>query len=175
MAATESQRQRWVDWAFAWGATLVTLSVLFTLLRLGEHPLLLPSLGGSCVILFGMPESVMARPRSLIGGHVIGSAVGIAFGQIFGSADWVMAAAVATALLVMQMTKTIHSPAGADPIIAVASGASWSFLVQPIAIGLAVLLAASLLFNALTHFRTTGKRSFSVQGSDNQMTTRTES
>jgi len=149
----ESEKRQWVDWLFAGGATLASLSVLSGLLRLGEHPLLLPSFGGSCVILFAMPESTMARPRSLIGGHVLSSAIGIAFGQIFGSADWVMVAATAAALVAMQATKTVHSPAGADPIIAVASGASWSFLLQPIAVGLAVLLAASLAFNTLVRSR----------------------
>jgi CBS-domain-containing membrane protein len=171
----EEKGRHWFEWALAWGATAAALGILFGLLRLGEHPLLLPSFGGSCVILFGMPESVMARPRSLIGGHVVGSAIGIAFGQMFGSADWVMVGAVATSLVVMQMTKTVHSPAGADPIIAVAGGASWSFLVQPIALGLAVLLVASLLFNALRRSRINGKGGLSARASANQMTTRTES
>lgn len=33
-----------------------------------EHPWLLPSPGGSCVILFGMPRGIMAQPRSFLGG-----------------------------------------------------------------------------------------------------------
>jgi CBS-domain-containing membrane protein len=122
------------------------LAACLLTLRYTEHPLLLASLGGSCVILFGMPESDMAQPRSLIGGHIISSVVGLAFLHFGGSSDLYAIAAVATALVGMMATRTIHSPAGANPIVIFAEGARWSFLWSPLAIGLVFLLAAALLF-----------------------------
>lgn len=131
----------------AWLGTACALGACLLVLRFTDHPLLLASLGGSCVILFGMPDSEMAQPRSLIGGHVLSSVVGLAFLHFGGPHELYAIAAVATALVGMMATRTIHSPAGANPIVIFAEGARWSFLWSPLAIGLALLLAAALLFN----------------------------
>lgn len=112
-------------------------------------PFVLASLGGSAVILFGMPDSEMSQPRSFLGGHLIATVTGIAFLHLFGAEWWVLAAAVATALTLMQLTRTIHSPAGADPLIVILNHAGWSFLVTPLALGLGILLAAAFAFNRL--------------------------
>lgn len=83
-----------------------------------------------------MPDSRMARPRSLYGGHAVGIAAGFAAIWL-GRSDYAVAAAVALALVVMLVTDTVHSPAGADPIIVSAAGAGPEFLA--IAAGLLVL------------------------------------
>ena len=127
-----------------WIATALALGLIWRLLGLTEHPWLLASFGGSCVILFGMPDSEMARPRSLIGGHVIATLTGLAFLHLGGDAALVAVAAVATALVLMIATRTNHSPAGANPLVIFAEHAPWSFLASPLAIGLAVLLAVAL-------------------------------
>ncbi|MGE0117358.1 MAG: HPP family protein [Dongiaceae bacterium] len=134
-------------YAVVWVGAAGALGVCLLVIRLTDHPLLLASLGGSCVILFGMPESDMAQPRSLIGGHLLSSLVGLAFLHLGGADSFVAVAAVATALVGMMATRTIHSPAGANPIVIFAEGARWSFLWSPLAIGLVVLLAAALLLN----------------------------
>jgi CBS-domain-containing membrane protein len=133
----------------SWLGTACTLGACLLVLRFTDHPLLLASLGGSCVILFGMPDSEMALPRSLIGGHMLSSAIGLAFLHFGGSHEFYAVAAVATALVGMMATRTIHSPAGANPIVIFAESARWSFLLSPLAIGLLLLLAAALLFNRL--------------------------
>jgi CBS-domain-containing membrane protein len=63
-------------------------------------PLLLASLGGSTLFLFGLTTLPPAQPRALFGGHLIAAAVGIAAYQLAGDALWVMALAVVMALLV---------------------------------------------------------------------------
>lgn len=136
----------------AWLAVLLALTGATLLLGLTDHFWLLASLGGSCVILFGMPGSDMAQPRSLIGGHLIASLAGLVFLRLgflqFGSSQeaW-MIAAVATALVLMMATRTIHSPAGANPIVIFQEQAGWSFLVSPLLLGLAVLLVVALAAN----------------------------
>ena len=47
----------------------------------------------------------------------------------------------------MMATRTVHSPAGGNPIVVFYEQAGWSFILSPLTIGLAVLLATALLFN----------------------------
>ena len=136
----------------AWVGTAVALSIAAVLVGYTAHPWLLASLGGSCVILFGMPDSDMAQPRSVFGGHIISSLVGLAFlhhgrGLGIGSTDLWMVGAVATALLAMMATRTIHSPAGANPIVVFAEKADWAFLLSPLALGLAAIFVVALIVN----------------------------
>ncbi|WP_439575149.1 HPP family protein [Phreatobacter sp.] len=127
-----------VNLALAGLATAAVVLVAALAFRSVSLPLMLASIGGSAVIVFGMPDSRMARPRSLFGGHAVGIAAGFV-AVMLGRSDYAVAAAVALALVVMLMTDTVHSPAGADPIIVAANGAGPEFL----------LIAAALL--ALTH------------------------
>jgi len=131
----------------AWVASAATLGIALAVLRLAEAPLMLFSLGGSCVILFGMPSNAMAQPRSLVGGHLIGAATGLAFGQVFGDGLVVMSCAVATALALMMITETVHSPAGANPLIGISAQSGWSFMVNPVAIGVAILLIGAVVYH----------------------------
>jgi len=47
-------------------------------------PLLLASLGGTAVFLFGLTGAPAAQPRALFGGHLGGAFIGIACYQAFG-------------------------------------------------------------------------------------------
>lgn len=139
-------------YALAGLAAAAALGGAVLVLGLTNHGWLLASLGGSCVILFGMPESDMAQPRSLIGGHVLASLAGLLFLRLGflnlgGSAEAWMIAAVATALVLMMATRTIHSPAGANAIVVFQEQADWGFLISPLLLGLGVLLFAALLAN----------------------------
>jgi CBS-domain-containing membrane protein len=58
-----------------------------------------------------------------------------------------MAAATATALVLMMATDSIHSPAGADPMIVMAGNAGPSFLLAPLGVGLAIILLAAILYH----------------------------
>ncbi len=117
------------------------------------HPWLLASFGGTCVILFGMPGSDMAKPRSFIGGHIVATVIGLLFLKGFillgGNYTAWVSAAVATALVAMMLTRTIHSPAGANVIVVFAEHANWGFLVSPLLIGLVVLGTAAWVFPRL--------------------------
>ncbi|WP_036719569.1 HPP family protein [Paenibacillus harenae] len=103
---------------------------------------LMAPFGASCVIAFVLPESPLAKPRSIIGGHIISTAIGLAILHLVGTSIWSMAFSVGLSILLMQYTRTVHPPAGADPLVVLLSGASWSFLVTPVLIG-AVLISVS--------------------------------
>jgi CBS-domain-containing membrane protein len=132
---------------FAWVICALTLTLTLMVLKEGGVPWLLASLGGSCVIVFGMPDSKMAQPRSLLGGHVIGSVVGLVTSYALGDGPLAMAAATATALVLMILTDSIHSPAGADPMIVMAGHASAAFLLAPLGAGLAIIFVAALFYH----------------------------
>jgi len=129
----------------AWIATTLTLGLIWLALGNTEHPWMLASFGGSSVILFGMPESAMAQPRSLVGGHLLSSLIGLLYLHLLGDSPEIAVAAVATALVAMMATRTIHSPAGANPIVIFAEHARWSFLATPLFVGLAILVAVALV------------------------------
>lgn len=48
----------------------------------------------------------------------------------------------------MVLTKTVHPPAGADPIVVLLAAAGWSFLVMPVLIG-----ASTIVLIGLAHHR----------------------
>jgi CBS-domain-containing membrane protein len=130
-------------------ASVITMCVALVMLDLERVPYLLASLGGSCVILFGIPDNVMAQPRSFIGGHFVGTTVGLIFSHSFSVGIFTTACAVGTAIALMMVTDTIHSPAGADPLIVMAAHPGWSFLAAPLALGLAILFVAATLYHRL--------------------------
>ncbi|HNF92172.1 MAG TPA: HPP family protein [Accumulibacter sp.] len=114
-----------------------------------QTPFLLASLGGSTVFLFGLTRAPAAQPRALFGGHIIGAIAGIACYQAFGDAVWVYALAQVLALSVMLISKTVHPPAGANPILMVYVHAGWSVLWQPVILGVAILAGVAVVWSRL--------------------------
>ncbi len=114
-----------------------------------QTPFLLASLGGSTVFLFGLTRAPAAQPRALFGGHIIGAIAGIACYQAFGDAVWVYALAQVLALSVMLISKTVHPPAGANPILMVYVHAGWPVLWQPVFLGVAILAGVAVVWSRL--------------------------
>ena len=75
-------------------------------------PLILASLGGTAIFLFGFTRTPAAQPRALMGGHLLGASIGIACYQAFGEGLWVYVFAQSVALAAMLVTRTVHPPAG---------------------------------------------------------------
>jgi CBS-domain-containing membrane protein len=133
--------------------TFIALLATHAVLSFTEHPWLLPSLGGSCVILLGMPRGIMAQPRSFLGGHLLSSLIGLMcrFGFVtFGGslAAWI-ALAVGLALAGMALLRCIHSPAGANPVVVFAEEAGIGFILAPLLPGLATLFIVAWVANNL--------------------------
>jgi len=119
-------------------------------------PFLLASFGGSAIFLFGLTRAEAAQPRALFGGHLGGALIGIACYQLFGDAPWVFVAGEVVALWLMLLTRTVHPPAGANPIIMIHAHAGLSSLVDPVfaGVGALAILAAlwSRLYPGLVHY-----------------------
>lgn len=112
-------------------------------------PFLLASMGGSAVFLFGLTRAPAAQPRALFGGHLGGALIGIACYQWLGDALWVYALAQSLTLTYMLLAKTVHPPAGANPLIMIASHASFASLLQPVLVGILSLATVAALWSRL--------------------------
>ena len=124
--------------AIGWVAYLATLS---------HAPLMLGSFGATCVLLFGFPESPFSQPRNVIAGHFLSSLVGLVFLVLMGAHWWSVALAVGTAIALMQLTRTVHPPAGSNPVIVMLTAPTWDFLLTPTLIGAMLLVLVAVFFN----------------------------
>lgn len=115
--------------------------------------LLVGSLGASAVLLYGAPKSPLAQPRNLLAGHVLSALVGVSVRLMAPTPVWLCAAlAVATAIAVMHLTRSLHPPGGATALIAVIGGPKivglgYMYALVPVACGALVLLVVALLVN----------------------------
>lgn len=114
-----------------------------------SSPLLLASLGGSAVFLFGLTRAAAAQPRALLGGHLGGALIGVLCFQWFGDALWVHVLAVVLTLVYMLVTKTVHPPAGANPLIMVHGHAGLGAMWQPVGIGILILALVAVVWSRL--------------------------
>ncbi|MFT7775902.1 HPP family protein [Roseateles sp.] len=112
--------------------------------------LLLGSFGSTAVMVFTFPDLHFSQPRSVIGGHVISTAVGLAALALFGPTWWAVAAAAAAACALMMLTRTVHPPAGSNPVIVFLAAPKWSFLFFPTLFGAMTMVAVAMLYHRAT-------------------------
>lgn len=122
----------------AGGGVAIALMELFA--AFASFPLFAVPFATSIVLVMGSPEAEPARPRALIGGHLVSTLVGLLVLTITGPGPWAAALAVGLSIVAMQLTRTFHPPAGIDPLLVVANGLPWTWLIAPVGAG-AVLLA----------------------------------
>ncbi|ACU90011.1 HPP family protein [Desulfomicrobium baculatum] len=115
--------------------------------------LLIGSFGATAVLVYGAIRSPLAQPRNVLGGHVLSALIGVCAQEILGATPWLAAAvAVATAIAVMHLTKTLHPPGGATALIAVIGGDSvhslgYMYALVPAGLGAVILLLVALVVN----------------------------
>lgn len=135
----------------AWCLLGAASAIAIALLLVGppHATFVLASLGGSSVFLFGLTRAPAAQPRALFGGHLLGALSGIGCSQLLGTGLLAYAGAVAIALGLMLATRTVHPPAGANPVIMIDAQAQWAALLFPVFTGVAVLAAVAVLWSRL--------------------------
>lgn len=134
---------------FSWLGSFLGIAALAYLSVQTQYPLIAAPFGATAVLVFAVPDSPLAQPRNVIGGNCIGAIVCITLVYCFGAAPWVMALAVATAIKLMQLTRTLHPPGGAVALVGAMSGASWDFLLTPVLTGSIIILLCTVAFNNL--------------------------
>ncbi|PQV53140.1 HPP family protein [Paraburkholderia sp. BL21I4N1] len=133
-------------------------SMLLLLGPAANIPLLVAPMGASAVLLFAVPASPLAQPWSIIGGNLVSATIGVTCAGAI--ADPTLAAALAVALSIggMFALRCVHPPSGAVALTAVLGGPAihalgYRFVLEPIAIQSAALLAAALAYHAATGHR----------------------
>lgn len=142
-------------------ALATSLAILFVGVTSGQMVVgaglvtLLASMGASAVILFAMPNSPVARPWPLVGGHFLSALVGLLCARYIPH-PWIASAlAVGIAVLVMHLARCLHPPGGATALIPVLGGESihalgFQFLLTPLALNVALMLVISQFYRLMT-------------------------
>jgi len=136
--------------ALAWLGGFLAIAAVASLTEFLSVALVLGSFGASCVLVFGYPDVPFSQPRNVVAGHVISSLVGLVFLFAFGPHWWAVSLAVATAIALMMLTRTVHPPAGSNPVIVFLTQPTWGFLLFPTLVGALMLVAVALMYNNAT-------------------------
>ena len=114
--------------------------------------LIVASMGASSVLLFAVPHGPLSQPWAVIGGHLVSALIGVTCAKHV--VDPVLAAglSVGLAITAMYYLRCIHPPGGATALVAVIGGASvhnlgYHFILEPVLLNVAILLAVAILFN----------------------------
>ena len=138
------------SWKHAtWGFFSGTCGILAIsgLASLTGHHLLLGSFGASAVLLYGAPESPLAQPRNVLGGHLLSALVSCAMVACGAAGPVALAVAVGLSILVMHSTHTTHPPGGATALIGIHDHAGW------LLVGATVLVLIAVVANNIVHHR----------------------
>lgn len=158
---TEPLERSNIVWSWIGSFIGILSIVLFHRSVLGDEDLglVIGSFGASAVLVYGAIHSPLAQPRNLIGGHILSALVGVVSYKLFsGNILFCSAFAVATSILVMQLTLTLHPPGGATALIAVLGSEhihslGFIYALYPVSTGAFILFFIALLVNNIPKHR----------------------
>lgn len=136
---------------------IVLVGALSGVLARDALPLIVAPIGASAVLLFAVPASPLAQPWSIIGGNTLSAAVGVVISILMPNVTIAAGMAVALAIAVMIVTRSLHPPGGAAALTAIlvhpsSAGlpAALLFPFLPVALNSSILVAVGLLFHKAT-------------------------
>lgn len=110
---------------------------------------LIPPFGASLVLVMAVHESPLAKPRNVFFGHIISASSGVFLFYLLGNSPISISLALSLAIVLMMITKTIHPPAGANPIIAILGAKSFEFVIMPVATGALFIVIFAFVYNKI--------------------------
>lgn len=116
---------------------------------------LIAPMGASAVLLFAVPSSPLAQPWSILGGNLCAALIGVSCAKLVQEPALAAALAIALAIGGMFLLRCIHPPSGAVALTAVLGGPvvhdmGYAFVLSPVLLNSALLLAAALFYNNAT-------------------------
>lgn len=126
------------------------IAIMTTLAHASGQPLMMVPFATSIVLVMGSPEAPPARPRAIVGGHLLSAFAGIVCAAIFGDAFWVSALGVGLAIALMHAADAFHPPAGISPLIITSAHATPIFLLSPVLAGALILVAFAFAYHRLS-------------------------
>ncbi len=120
--------------------------IIFLLLNV-DQAVIVASIGATAFIVFAMPRSITAKPRNIIGGHLIGVFCGSLFALIPHSSMWssvlIYSIAVGFSMFLMVVLDAEHPPASGTALGVAIKGFSLNVVT-------AVMVSAGIL--SLIHY-----------------------
>ncbi len=110
---------------------------------------LIPPFGASMVLAMAVHESPLAHPKNILFGHIFSALSGVLIYSLLGISYISIGLGVALAIFVMMVTKTVHPPAGANPIIAIMGAKGIGFVLMPVATGASFIVLFAIIYNKL--------------------------
>ena len=111
---------------------------------------LVASFGSSMVLLYGYPDSPFAKPKNILFGHLVTSAIGIIFYNYVPLPIYILIPlAVGIGVGLMILLNVTHPPAGGNPIIVIMGSVSLDYLINPIISGSIIILVFGVILNRL--------------------------
>jgi CBS-domain-containing membrane protein len=144
----EELRLYWKNHVFQ--CLLATFTIFIALLLFSlQHPVIIASIGATAFIVFAMPKSVPAKPRNVVGGHLVGLLAGslcalIPQPSLFHSAV-VYSLAVGLSIFIMVIADTEHPPASGTALGVAIEGSSISLMIAVITSVIVLSLAHHIL------------------------------
>lgn len=134
-----------------WPAAGATAALAFALWLLADtrSVVFFTSLGSSTIFLFAFTEAEAAQPRALFGGHIGAALIGVFCYHLFGDTIWVYVMAVVLTMIYMIFTRTIHPPAGANPLLMISCHADLLVVVKIIIPGVMALFFMTWLWSII--------------------------
>lgn len=124
-----------------------------------DNLFLIGSFGASSVLIYGLINSPLAQPRNLIGGHLVCALTGVSIHHPIPAEVWLSSAlSVSVAIVLMQITKTLHPPGGATALIAnigspKIQALGFYYVLSPVLSGVIILLLVAIVCNNATSHR----------------------
>jgi len=155
----------WSDWkwspreyATAWLGSFLAILVLSAYDQFGALPRdfagILGSAGATVVLVFAAPTAPLSQPRNVFLGSLIAAVIGMGFQYVTRTNENLRflagALACSTSIVAMQLTCTVHPPAGATALIlATAQGpllsSGWLAIATPVLTGALIMVLIGLV------------------------------
>lgn len=138
-------RLYWKNYVFQ--SLFATLAIFIVLLTLSlQEAVIIASIGATTFIVFAMPKSITAKPRNVIGGHIVGLISGSLCALIphplFIHSIMVYSLAVGFSIFIMVITDTEHPPA---------SGTALGVAIHGFSLGVTITVIISVVILSLIH------------------------
>ena len=120
--------------------------------------LIVPSMGASAVLVFGVPHGKLSQPWALFGGHIVSAIVGVTCYQLVPDIFLAAGLAVGLAIGAMHVLNCIHPPGGATALAAVIGGSAinalgFEYILVPVLLNTVIIFSTAFVFNSFFPWR----------------------
>jgi len=115
----------------------------------GKYFRVKPPIWAKLVLILAAYESPFGKPKNILLGHILSALSGVFVFSTLGFSFLSVGLAVGLAIFLMMTTKTVHPPAGANPIIAVLGAKGVGFVLMPVAVGATFIVLFAIIYNKL--------------------------